>query len=178
MDHHYKYLESNTYKKLIREEKIKEIKDLNLNESLSLIDNLFIYELMWMHGKSVYQSIFSLVYFTDPNIKNELEDSVFKTYLNSTHHLMYKVYSNIFTRCNCLREEDFSMIALNNVECLNRPKIMEDLKKMETKLSSMLKDKENPDKKIITNLINRFRQRRILLKILDESVYHFNISLI
>jgi hypothetical protein len=68
------------------------------------------------------------------------------------------------------------MIPLNNVEHMNRPKIMDELKKTETKLSALLRDKDNPDKKIITNLINRFRQRRVLLKIFEESVKLNNSS--
>ena len=169
MDHHYRYQDSNTYKKMIREGKIKVINNLHLNEVLSLIDNLFIYEMLWLNGKSIYQTIFNLIYFTDPNIDNN-DDSIFRTYINSTKHLIYRIYNSIFTNCNCLREEDFSIIPISNIESYKKNKIIEELKKEETRLSNLLKDKENPDKKIITNLINRFRARRVLIKILDESV--------
>jgi len=169
MDHHYRYQDSHTYRKMIKEGRIKTVNNLDLIEILSLIDNLFIYEILWLNGKSIYQTIFNLIYFTDSEIGNS-DESIFKTYINSTMHMIYRTYNTIFTNCNCLREEDFSIIPVSNIECFKKNKIVEELKKVETKLSNMLKDKENPDKKIITILINRFRARRILIKILDESV--------
>jgi hypothetical protein len=173
MDHHYQYQEANTFKKLLRENKIKQISDLSKAEVLSLIDNLFVYELLWINGKPLYQTILNLVYFTDPEINFEKSDeNLFRIYLDSTMQIIYTCYSNIFSLCSCIREEDISLLPLNNVEFFKRSKALAELKKVEKGLRDLIKtiDKENPERKVVTNLINRFSARRVLLKLLEEAV--------
>jgi hypothetical protein len=182
MDHHYQYKSANTYQKLIKEGIIKPISDLNNAEVLSLIDNLFVLELLWANGKPIYQTIMNLVYFTDPDINREkTDDNLFRIYLDSSMQIVYTCYSHIFSLCNCVREEDISLIPLTNIDFFKRPKAAAELKKAENNLRTLIKtiDKENPERKIITSLINRFSARRTLLKIFEESVnLIFNFSLI
>jgi hypothetical protein len=174
MDHHYQFQQATTYKQLIREGKIKPMSDLTHSEILSLIDNLFIYEMLWANGKPIYQTILNLVYFTDPNIniEDKNDENLFRIYLDATMQIAYICYTNIFTNCNCVREEDISIIPLANASFFRRPKALAELKKAENILRNLIKsmDKEHPDRKIITSLINRFSARRLLLKLLEESV--------
>jgi hypothetical protein len=178
MDHHYEYNKAKTYKLLLKEGKIKKTGELNRAEILSLIDNMLVYELLWANGKPIYQTILNLVYFTDPEINNEKSnDDLFRIYLDSTMHIVYTSYTNIYSLCACVREEDISMIPLINVDFFKRPKALGELKKAENALRVLIKtiSKENPERKLITSLINRFSARRVLLKLLEEAV---NIMLI
>jgi hypothetical protein len=174
MDHHFQFHQARTYQLLLKEGKIKKISDLNNAEILSLIDNLNILTLLWMNGKPLYQTIMNLVYFTDPDINSERtdDDSLFRVYLDSTMHIVYTCYTNIFSLCSCVREEDISLLPLSNVDFFKRPKALAELKKAENNLRSLIKsiDKEHPDRKVVTGLINRFSSRRVMLKLLEDSV--------
>jgi hypothetical protein len=63
MDYHYNYKSANTYKKLHKQGLVKKITDLSFEESLSLIDNLFQKEVLWINGNPIYQTVFTLMYF-------------------------------------------------------------------------------------------------------------------
>ena len=90
MDHHYQFKQAKIYKVQLREGKIKKISDLSYSEILSLIDNLFIHEMQWAHGKPIYQTILSLVYFSQPDIYLEKTDEdLFRIYLDSTLQIMH-----------------------------------------------------------------------------------------
>lgn len=177
MDSHYNYTEANTYKKLLKEGKIKKIEDLSGEEVLALIDNLTIKEMMWMYGNPIYQTIFTLVYFTDDSInrkeRSAPEDGgMFRVYLDSTLHILYLTYSFI-KDCSCLREEDISMVPIHNIEELKRSKVNEELQFVESNLRKRIKSCEASEKKVISALINRFKIRRELLKLLSQQ-FDFN----
>lgn len=176
MDAHFNYTEAGTYKKLFRLGKVKRMSDLSYKETLSLIDNLMIREMMWLNGAPIYQSIFNLVYFTEDSINTNtntnrvnLEENLFKIYLDSTLQICYLTFTNV-VECSSLREEDLMMIPLQNAEVLKRAKVYDELKWAENELKQKLKILEGDieDRKIISCLLNRFRMRRDLLSIIKE----------
>lgn len=177
MDFHANYREAQTFKKLIREGKIKKMEELTNEEVLLLIDSIFIREVMWLYGAPVYQTIFSLVYFSDNTINEvntDIDKCLFRIYFDSTLQLLYLTYSAI-TECSCLRDEDVSLIPIHNLKALKREKVQDELKKAEEGLRSQIKlvEKESEERKILALLVNRIRARRILLKIIEDS---FNLS--
>jgi hypothetical protein len=168
MDAHFNYKEAGTFRKLFKLGKVKKMSDLSDKETLSLIDNLLIREIMWLNGAPIYQSIFNLVYFTEDSINQiKSDENLFRIYLDSTLHITYLTFVNV-VECSCLREEDLMMIPIQNADVLKREKVYDELKWAENELMQKLKILEGEDKKIISSLLNRFRMRRDMLSIIKE----------
>jgi hypothetical protein len=179
MDSHYNFKAALTYKRLLREGRIKNIKDLNLTETLSLIDNLFILETMWKYGHPIYQTIFNLVYFSDDAVIAEgakyvsgTLENIFRIYLDSTLHIIYLTFSSIID-CSCLREEDVMMIPIQNVNVFKRDpaSILEQLRMIEKDLKNKIKDEKQIDQDsilIINALLSRIKLRIYLFTLIKE----------
>ena len=164
MDPHCHNEKVSTYKSLIKKKAIKPIDELDIEESLILINSLFKRELSWICGGSIQQNLFSLIYFSDDSINQSESTSICRTFLYSILQVLYLSYSNI-GECSCLRDEDFSCVYYPNAFHLKRENIINDIKNIEQFLHSKLC---NENKKIIEQLINRFNIQKILITILSE----------
>ena len=164
MDPHCHNEKVSTYKSLIKKKAIKPIDELDIEESLILINSLFKRELSWICGGSIQQNLFSLIYFSDDSINQSESTSICRTFLYSILQVLYLSYSNI-GECSCLRDEDFSCVYYPNAFHLKRENIINDIKNIEQLLHSKLC---NENKKIIEQLINRFNIQKILITILSE----------
>ena len=164
MDPHCHNEKVSTYRSLIKKKAIKPIDELDIEESLILINSLFKRELSWICGGSIQQNLFSLIYFSDDSINQSESTSICRTFLYSILQVLYLSYSNI-GECSCLRDEDFSCVYYPNAFHLKRENIINDIKNIEQFLHSKLC---NENKKIIEQLINRFNIQKILITILSE----------
>ena len=164
MDPHCHNEKVSTYKSLIKKKAIKPIDELDIEESLILINSLFKRELSWICGGSIQQNLFSLIYFSDDSINQSESTSICRTFLYSILQVLYLSYSNI-GECSCLRDEDFSCVYYPNAFHLKRENIINDIKNIEQFLHSKLC---NENKKIIEQLINRCNIQKILITILSE----------
>lgn len=164
MDPHCHNEKVSTYKSLIKKKAIKPIDELDIEESLLLINSLFKRELAWICGGSIQQNLFSLIYFSDDSINQSESNSICRTFLYSILQVLFLSYSNI-GECGCLRDEDFSCVYYPNAFHLKRENILNEIKNIEQFLHSK-QSKEN--KKIIEQLINRFNIQKILITILSE----------
>lgn len=136
-----------------------------------------IWEIMWIHGNPIYQTIFNLVYFsTDDVISNkdglqyssEGFQNIFRVYLDSTLHILYLTYSSV-VECSSLREEDLMMIPVQNVSVLKRENVLNELRTVEKDLKKYLKD--NPQSEqvgILKKLLSRIKLRIYFLSIIKE----------
>ena len=122
MDPHCHNEKVSTYKSLIKKKAIKPIDELDIEESLILINSLFKRELSWICGGSIQQNLFSLIYFSDDSINQSESTSICRTFLYSILQVLYLSYSNI-GECGCLRDEDFSCVYYPNAFHLKRENI-------------------------------------------------------
>ena len=153
MDPHCHNEKVETYKVLLKKKLIKPMDELNLEESLLIINSLFKREITWICGGSIQQNLFSLIYFTDDSI-NDTEGtyySIFRTFINSILHILYLCYSNI-NESSCLREEDFSCIYYPNSKYLKRDNILTEIKKVEKDLHSQ---SNSNNKKFVEYIIEK-----------------------
>lgn len=131
---------------------------------------------MWLYGNPIYQTIFSLVYFSDINSINKIknDDNIFRIYLDSTFQMIYLSYTSI-TNCFSIRDEDISVIPIQNIDVLKRPLVADELKSVENNLKSKLKSLSTDDdeRKFVTKLLNRVKSRRALIMLLTEQ-FDFN----
>ena len=172
MDPHYHNENVDTYIKLLNKKIIKKFEDLNFNESLILIDEIFKRFINFLYGASIYQNILGLIYISDIRINKDEDLGIFKNFLDALFHCIYLIYNNIFD-VTCLREEDFSIIYYHNCNYLKRENIFEKLDKNLKELNNELlkiKDDDNKkdDKKLFEQIINRFEIIKILINILIE----------
>ena len=167
MDPHFQNEKVENCKTKIEKKIIKEMKNLNLEEILILIDELFKRELIWMNGGSISQNIFELIYFSDENINktnNKINPNVFEIYLDSIIQILFLVY-NTLNYCTFFREEDVSITFYQNAKNIERKDIFNDIKYIE----KYLHEQSNQDnKKIISQILNRFHIQKILINILSE----------
>ena len=167
MDPHFQNEKVENCKTKIEKKIIKEMKNLNLEESLILIDELLKRELIWMNGGSISQNIFELIYFSDENINktnNKINPNVFEIYLDSIIQILFLVY-NTLNYCTFFREEDVSITFYQNAKNIERKDIFNDIKYIE----KYLHEQSNQDnKKIISQILNRFHIQKILINILSE----------
>ena len=166
MDPHCHNEKVETYKVLLKKKLIKPMDELNLEESLLIINSLFKREITWICGGSIQQNLFSLIYFTDDSI-NDTEGtyySIFRTFINSILHILYLCYSNI-NESSCLREEDFSCIYYPNSKYLKRDNILTEIKKVEKDLHSQ---SNSNNKKFVEQILNRFRIQKNLISLFSE----------
>jgi hypothetical protein len=171
MDPHYHNENVDTYIKLLNKNIIKKFEDLDLNESLILIDEIFKRFINFLYGASIYQNILELIYISDIRINKDEDLGIFKNFLDGLFHCFYLIYYNSFD-VTCLREEDFSIIYYNNCNYFKRENIFEKIEKNLKELNNeLLKKKDNAnnnEKKLIEQIINRFEIIKILINILTE----------
>lgn len=172
MDLHYHNETISTYKTLLKQNKIKPMASLTLEDTLILIDELFQREVSWMYGGSIHQNIFSLIYLSDNTYKNDNSNSnnyqepIFHYYLNSSFHMFYLIYINV-VECTSLRDEDLSFIFYPNVHYLKRDNCLNELKQCEAIIKKQL---TSENKKVCNQLLNRIKIRKELISIFRDQL--------
>ena len=180
MDPHFHNENVDTYSKLLNKKVIKKFEDLNFNESLILIDEIFKRFINFLYGGSIYQNILELIYISDIKINEDDDLGIFKNFLDGLFHCIYLIYYNILD-VTCLREEDFSIIYYHNSNFLKRENVLEKFEKNLKELNNELlkiKDDDNKkdDNKLFEQIINRFEIIKILINILTEQFDKSNIN--
>ena len=128
-----------------------------------------------MYGNPIYQTILSLVYFSDDSInKIQHDDNIIRIYMDSTLQIIYLSYNNILN-CFCIRDEDISIIPVQNIAFIKRPNVINELKSLENNLKQKLKglSGDEEERKILSKLLNRIKARKELIVLLEEQ-YDFN----
>lgn len=113
MDPHYRYNEEMTYKKGIRQGRIKSITQLEEKEILSIMDNLMMKEVQWLRGGSINLTLMTFLYFHIDD-KEENEDK--KKEMRRINQLLLKyidLYRNeiyivgkLNSVCNSIKDEE------------------------------------------------------------------------
>lgn len=180
MDSHYKYKETSTYNKYIKNNLIKPLNFFNAKDIenidnaiidiISIMDNLLIKEAEWLNGGSCNQTIFSLLYFHSKYgsfdfINSNSEIHILNSYLNSYKHIAY-IYNYIISKCSSIRDEEF----VPNFE-----KLKQDYNNLDTEFNLIIKYlKDNKqkfkNKNFIEAVVLRFNFRHNLLKTLNYIV--------
>ena len=175
MDLHFQNEKVENCKTKIEKKIIKDIKNLTIEESFILIDEIFKREITWMNGGPISQNIFELIYFSDENInktKNKINPNIFEVYLDSIIQIIFLVYNTLYY-CTCLREEDISIAFYQNAKNIERKDIFNDIKYIE----KYLHEQSNQDnKKIISQILNRFHIQKFLINILTEQFDKYNLN--
>ena len=175
MDPHFENEKVENCKVKIEKKIVKEMKDLNLEETFILIDELFKREITWIHGGPVSQNIFELIYFSHEDINkvsNKINPCVFEVYLDSIIQIIYLVYNSLYNCC-CFREEDVNIAFYQNAQNIERKDIFNDIKYIE----KYLHEQSNTDnKKKISQILNRFHIQKIIITLLSEQFDKNNLS--
>ena len=175
MDPHFQNEKVENCKVKIEKKLVKEMKDLNLDETFILIDELFKREVSWIHGGPISQNIFELIYFSHEDINkanNKINPCVFEVYLDSIIQIIYLVYNSLYNCC-CFREEDVNIAFYQNAKNIERKDIFNDIKYIEKYLHEQ---SNNDNKKKISQILNRFHIQKIIITLLSEQFDKNNLS--
>ena len=161
MDSHFQYKSTLTYKSAIKQGLIKNIKDLSLEEKLSLIDNLLIREVQWLSGGSINQTILSLLYFHHDYNSTDSKDDIISVYLNSYKQQAF-LLNKLIEKSGCIRDDEL----IPNYKSLNCDYFtIKQFKDCEKQLKSL---ENNNNKTLINSLILRYKYRESYLTMINE----------
>ena len=85
--------------------------------------------------------------------------------------MCYLIYTNI-VELNFIKEEDISLIPITNKEHIKRENCYEELKNLESRIKSEIKNKKISEENLTyaNQILNRIKTRKLLMKIIIEQV--------